>query len=516
MTYRLKSTGRSRRQDMAYEETEFGDVPVDPRYGPGTLEKVREELEYDPLTGHFTRRKAGRGVSQGDRAGGKSGRYRTIAVNGVTFEEHVLAWLFSREELPKGRVMHRNGDTTDNRADNLFDNTYLDDQDRGVFFRPDLEQFEVRLYTRGGNGRKSMGLFPSYAQALQAATAGAHMIGEGKDARTVRKVLSTGAVSDKVGLSRGDVRTKAKDLPAIYDGIHCFYDLSKPLPEVVYGEDDWYEGGQKLLWFVSRLRNDRYLDGGYPYYGPFGCKEDAEDKVAEYYELRNKGVSKATALELLGMPQANLRVDRKARRTYFWLAKYMPDGFAAPKLEIKEVALEGGELAYILTSLPGQPEESQEHFIRMDVGRMSQMETWRAFYDYAVARKEGVKHLAALKASCLGHFDFIAGKGYIPGEDSSAEDLVAGEAKRVLDRRPAAREPEILPVGGQYKIAGIRGMQELGNLGQYVTYGTFPTLVDAQRALRAYLMYKEYDPDLDIGGHEYALRMSGLATKLIS
>lgn len=68
-------------------------------------------LEYNPITGHFTR--AGKRVGSRMKIG-----YREITVRSKKFYEHRLAFLFMTGEIPK-MVDHVNGIKDDNRWCNL-------------------------------------------------------------------------------------------------------------------------------------------------------------------------------------------------------------------------------------------------------------------------------------------------------------------------------------------------------------------------------------------------------------
>jgi HNH endonuclease len=82
---------------------------------------LKENLEYDPETGHFTWRTAGRRRLVGGRAGtrNKVSGYRLIYIDGCAQHyEHRLAWLYVHGEWPK-ELDHINGVRDDNRIANL-------------------------------------------------------------------------------------------------------------------------------------------------------------------------------------------------------------------------------------------------------------------------------------------------------------------------------------------------------------------------------------------------------------
>lgn len=86
------------------------------------INEVSEVLRYDPQTGDFVWI-GGRGMSSpGRRAGCVNGRgYVTLQVCGRKMLAHRIAWALFHGEWPKGVIDHINGDTADNRIQNLRD-----------------------------------------------------------------------------------------------------------------------------------------------------------------------------------------------------------------------------------------------------------------------------------------------------------------------------------------------------------------------------------------------------------
>ncbi len=82
--------------------------------------RVRELLDYDPITGYFTHKIKRSGVSCGSIAGSPSGTgYTYINVDGKKYGAHRLAFLHVSGQFPPMHVDHINGIRSDNRFDNL-------------------------------------------------------------------------------------------------------------------------------------------------------------------------------------------------------------------------------------------------------------------------------------------------------------------------------------------------------------------------------------------------------------
>ena len=88
---------------------------------PLTQERLKELLDYDPLTGVFRWRVyRARGARPGSIAGTPNDNgYILIGIDGVVRRAHRLAWLYINGKQPTGLIDHVNGDKTDNRIANL-------------------------------------------------------------------------------------------------------------------------------------------------------------------------------------------------------------------------------------------------------------------------------------------------------------------------------------------------------------------------------------------------------------
>lgn len=87
---------------------------------PLTQDQLKEHLNYDPVTGLFTRKIASsNNVKIGEVAGYKSDGYIKIQVLGIRRMAHCFAWLYMTGNWPTTEIDHENGKTDDNRWKNL-------------------------------------------------------------------------------------------------------------------------------------------------------------------------------------------------------------------------------------------------------------------------------------------------------------------------------------------------------------------------------------------------------------
>lgn len=85
------------------------------------------KLDYNPKTGHFTNLRTGKRAgsvryrTDREKSNPQSGNrmYRRIQINGISYMEQRLAWFHYTGSWPVEFINHINGDSLDNRVDNL-------------------------------------------------------------------------------------------------------------------------------------------------------------------------------------------------------------------------------------------------------------------------------------------------------------------------------------------------------------------------------------------------------------
>lgn len=94
------------------------------------INRIRELLEYFPLTGIIMWRETGKG-RRIDRIAGCTDRhgYLQTRIDGKIYFNHRIAWAYVYGEMPSGVIDHINGDPSDNRIENLRDVTRKTNQE---------------------------------------------------------------------------------------------------------------------------------------------------------------------------------------------------------------------------------------------------------------------------------------------------------------------------------------------------------------------------------------------------
>lgn len=149
-----------------------------------TAERLRELLDYDPLTGIFKWKKRTGSRSVVGAVAGNSSRagYVDMKVDGERNYAHRLAWLYVHGIRPEGVIDHMNGIRSDNRIANLRDvslsvnaqnsiNGHKDSkysQLLGVTFCKRRQRYIAQIRATGNTGMKYIGSFRTPEEAHQA------------------------------------------------------------------------------------------------------------------------------------------------------------------------------------------------------------------------------------------------------------------------------------------------------------------------------------------------------------
>lgn len=88
-----------------------------------TLETLKEFMHYDDASDSWTRVKAHkmRPDRAGKPAGYMDGGYLNIKIGSAKYKAHRLVWLWHHGTMPTGHIDHIDGDTLNNRIENLRD-----------------------------------------------------------------------------------------------------------------------------------------------------------------------------------------------------------------------------------------------------------------------------------------------------------------------------------------------------------------------------------------------------------
>lgn len=144
--------------------------------------RLLELFSYDPDTGIFTRLKTvcGGKSNKGDIAGTStdSSGYPIIKIDQHTYKAHRLAVFYMTEEWPPEEVDHRDGDTRNNKWDNLNPVTKSENQKNrkqsilnksgftGVYWRKDARKWRAQVNSDGK--RINLGTYADINDAIAA------------------------------------------------------------------------------------------------------------------------------------------------------------------------------------------------------------------------------------------------------------------------------------------------------------------------------------------------------------
>ena len=142
---------------------------------------LKELFNYDPETGYLFNKKPRAGVTVGSRAGSvDSWGHRQIKIDGKTYQEHRIVWLWWYGALPPCQLHHINKMRADNRVENLKEaprDNYDNQQDtllrkdnisgvKGVCWLARYNKWQVQIQT--DNKKKHIGLYTCLLDAVSA------------------------------------------------------------------------------------------------------------------------------------------------------------------------------------------------------------------------------------------------------------------------------------------------------------------------------------------------------------
>ncbi len=162
-----------------------------------TAERLGELLHYNPETGHFTRLSTfGSNRLVGGRAGSITTKgYREIMIDGRSYREHRLAWLYVHGVWPEAQIDHRDGVRDHNAINNLRPATNAQNAKNRAKHKNNASGFKGASFHKGtcrwqaqimeGNQKIYLGLYDTAEEAHAAYVAAALRL-HGTFARTAR------------------------------------------------------------------------------------------------------------------------------------------------------------------------------------------------------------------------------------------------------------------------------------------------------------------------------------------
>jgi len=168
------------------------------------LAEIKRRFDYDAQNGRFIWKEPLRNIKKvaGDIVGGQGHqRYASVFVLNHRFKVHRLIWLWHYGIYPSGDIDHVNGNTTDNRIENLRIATSAQNaanrlrkskHGTGVCASPD-GKFAARITVPGTKERLYLGRFNTHSEA-EAAYIGASAVlhGEFSLAKSRTNLLNRG------------------------------------------------------------------------------------------------------------------------------------------------------------------------------------------------------------------------------------------------------------------------------------------------------------------------------------
>lgn len=148
-----------------------------------TYEELHRQLDYDLLTGFFTRRIPTERTKAGGIAGSISTKgYVKIMLNGNSYRAHRLAWFYVYGYLPENDLDHKDQIKHHNWISNLRETSKSCNAKntgnaknntssvKGVSWQKNIEKWRVRI--AGNNKLRSLGCYKEFDNAVCARLAG--------------------------------------------------------------------------------------------------------------------------------------------------------------------------------------------------------------------------------------------------------------------------------------------------------------------------------------------------------
>ncbi len=154
-----------------------------------TSKRLKELLDYDPVTGVFLWREPRGHMREGSRAGSRTRQdgYVYIKIDCVLYRASRLAWLHVHGKWPSGHIDHKNRNTSDDRMANLRNASRSQNHANRKCPKSSTTMYKgvskrgnrYRAYINKGGQRHWLGNFDEPAEAHQAyITAARNLFGE--------------------------------------------------------------------------------------------------------------------------------------------------------------------------------------------------------------------------------------------------------------------------------------------------------------------------------------------------
>lgn len=141
-----------------------------------TQERLKELIHYNPDTGVLTWKQSVGRVKSGDVAGWKNLGYIYMAIDGIHYKAHRIAWFYMKGVWPRSYIDHKDHVRSNNAWNNIREATDLDNQRNrtlsvnntsgycGVCFAVNVGKWGAAI---GVNGKKiTLGYYSDKSEAI--------------------------------------------------------------------------------------------------------------------------------------------------------------------------------------------------------------------------------------------------------------------------------------------------------------------------------------------------------------